>query len=368
VSLADALAAARNADRLTRIEWRDRIAAHGVAAIEAVEPWVADRELGAFAVRVIEAVGRAGETDAAVGSLISVQRLAPTDHVRDDIERAIERLHPRAAPRGSGAGRTQRIPARAGVAWPGFQPHEFGRVEGTTWRRSRDPVGLVPLLLRPLQEIDSAFASFPIYMMPVVHLADRDRYQQGGEWGQGWRASKLIVSALGPTQGDPSIVPRVVAGYYIERGPGTDEYGPIDRARWDWPRLIDVLRDPVRRRPLELAVARHHMQVGDYPEHRLPPKGCAVGFRAAPDDRTLVIRDHGGSVIASGWDAVALVLEALPETDWRELYIWREWPADEAINPGPSFARRELVPVLLDLARVYLDVIGAPGLLRHGDR
>ncbi|MEI8334287.1 MAG: hypothetical protein WCH74_10610 [Chloroflexota bacterium] len=51
MTLEEALAGAQAADRSTRIEWRDRIAEHGAEAIEAASPWVADPELGAFAVR-----------------------------------------------------------------------------------------------------------------------------------------------------------------------------------------------------------------------------------------------------------------------------------------------------------------------------
>ena len=47
IPLSDALAGARGADRLTRIEWRGRIAAHGVAAIDAISPWVLESEYGA---------------------------------------------------------------------------------------------------------------------------------------------------------------------------------------------------------------------------------------------------------------------------------------------------------------------------------
>jgi len=78
MKLADALAGARAADRLTRIQWRDRIAVHGVEAIDAISPWVADPKLGTFAVRVIEATAKFGERDAAIAALLSVRRVCPT--------------------------------------------------------------------------------------------------------------------------------------------------------------------------------------------------------------------------------------------------------------------------------------------------
>ena len=42
-----ALAGAQAADRFTRIQSRDRIAAHGIAAIDAVFEWAGDDEFGA---------------------------------------------------------------------------------------------------------------------------------------------------------------------------------------------------------------------------------------------------------------------------------------------------------------------------------
>ena len=50
-------------------------------------------------------------------------------------------------------------------------------------------------------------------------------------------------------------------------------------------------------------------------------------------------------------------LTKLDRTTWHDLHIWREWPAEEAIAMGQPFALREVAPVLLDLARVYLDTV-----------
>jgi hypothetical protein len=357
--LEEAIAGARAADRAARIEWRDRIAAHGVAAIEAIEPWVADPELGAFAVRVIGAVGASGESDAAIGSLVSVTRVAPSLAVRSDIGRELARLRPPATRRSTK--QSFAVPDRAGWDWPGFRAEDFGQVKGTTWRRSRDPVGLVPLLLRPLQQLDSAFASFPIYMNPEVHLADRDRYTQGGLDGQGWRASKLVVYAPGPTLERPDTPARVVAGFYIEKGTGADKFGPVERSLWDWPVFVDLLYDPSRRRLLEEAVESHGLLLGDYFGQRFTPDGAVVGFVGRSESGTLVLRNHSGKVIDEGWEALVGRIEALPAGEWHDFHVWREWPAQEAIDAGQPFATRQILPVLNDLARVYLDLIGLPG-------
>jgi hypothetical protein len=353
--LAAALEGARSASRLTRIGWRDRIAVHGDAAIEAVSPWVADPELGAFAVRVIEATAKFSEVDAAVAALASVARLAPSPAIRGDVQAALERLRP---PRPRTGSPRARIPDRAGWSWPGFQPTDFGRVEGTSWRRSKDPVGLIPLLLRPLLELDPSFISVPIYMSPEVHLAVRDRYLQGDEWIQGWRASKLVVYAHGPTVERPDDRARVTAGWYIEKGSGDAKYGAVEPSRWDWPLLLDLLRDPVRRAPLEEAAMRHGLEVGDYLGGRFTEAGATCGFIGAIEDARLVIRSReDGGVAAEGWDGLVHLLEKLPATEWHDLHFWREWPSDEAVAMGQPFAHRALAPVLTDLARIYIEVI-----------
>lgn len=195
ISLSDALVGARRADRQTRIEWRDRIADHGIAAIDAVSPWVLEPDYGAFAVRVIEAVGRTGDRDAAIAALASVHRVAPTDWIRKDIDDALAALQPGSRKPRDSRERQNRLPTWAGTEWPGFLASDFGKVKDTTWRRGSDRLGLVPLVLRPLRDLDSNFGSFPIYMSPEVHIADRDRYLQGGEWNGRPNQAEWIVRA-----------------------------------------------------------------------------------------------------------------------------------------------------------------------------
>ena len=68
------LADARNADPAHRIDWRDPIAAHGAAAIEAVTPWLKDPSLAAFAIRVIARAGLDGQREAAQATLRQARR------------------------------------------------------------------------------------------------------------------------------------------------------------------------------------------------------------------------------------------------------------------------------------------------------
>ena len=222
--------------------------------------WAGNSELGAFAVRVIESAGRKGYLDEAIEALVAIRSIGATDRVRDDAGEAISRLRP-GSPRSDTARKAARVPSDAGLDWPGFLPGDFGNVTGTTWRRRLDQTALVPLLLRPLQDMDADFTSYPIYRLPEVHLALRERYEQGAEHEQGWRASKLVVYASGDGHGKG---PHVAVGFYVEKGTGADKFGPIDRALWDWPQFLELLADPRRRAPLERALESHPLVIGGY--------------------------------------------------------------------------------------------------------
>ena len=72
----------------------------------------------------------------------------------------------------------------------------------------------------------------------------------------------------------------------------------------------------------------------------------------------LVMRTAQQEVCGRGLDDVAAHLRALPAGEWHDVHIWREWPAREAENGRQPFAVEEMLPVLLDLADVYLAVVG----------
>jgi hypothetical protein len=91
MELAALLDEAQSAPPARRIEWRDRIAAHGDRAIEGVRPWLADGVLAAFAVRVIERVGTNGEPALASQVLRSARPRMPSS-VTDDVTWALQRL------------------------------------------------------------------------------------------------------------------------------------------------------------------------------------------------------------------------------------------------------------------------------------
>ena len=83
------LAQAKLAGPLDRIEFRDPIASHGVAAVPAMSAWIADPALGGFAVRVLERIGREADARSAVIDALMGARARCPEPVRDDIERAL---------------------------------------------------------------------------------------------------------------------------------------------------------------------------------------------------------------------------------------------------------------------------------------
>ena len=105
-------------------------------------------------------------------------------------------------------------------------------------------------------------------------------------------------------------------------------------------------------------VAKHDLRIGDYIGGGFTPRGAVMGFRARLEDGELVLRaTDGGRRLATGWDALLDRLAKLDRATWHDLHVWREWPAEEAIAMGQPFALREVAPVLVDLARVYLDTV-----------
>ena len=93
LDLDDLLNRAATADPGTRIEFRDAIAGHGALAIEAMNDWLADPRLAAFAIRVLERIGRDPANRAAViDVLASVDRAELPAHLIGDLDRALAEL------------------------------------------------------------------------------------------------------------------------------------------------------------------------------------------------------------------------------------------------------------------------------------
>ena len=83
---------AASASPADRIEYRDRIAAYGDAAIAALGPWLVDPVLGGFAERVISRAAALGSRTAAARELRSSLGTALPGVVRRDVEGELGRL------------------------------------------------------------------------------------------------------------------------------------------------------------------------------------------------------------------------------------------------------------------------------------
>jgi hypothetical protein len=119
MNLSALLHEAETASPMDRIEWRDRIAAHGAKAITGVQPWLADPLLAAFAIRVIERVGANGETALATQVLRSARRKVPARD-RGDLDWALQRI--RARDRASVGGPVEPAPPVGAPAAPRRHP------------------------------------------------------------------------------------------------------------------------------------------------------------------------------------------------------------------------------------------------------
>jgi len=90
-ALATLLAHAEEADPEHRIDFRDPIAAHGAAGIEAVTPWLKVPALAAFAIRVIARAGLDGEREVAKAALRQARRRMDA-RLRADVDWALGML------------------------------------------------------------------------------------------------------------------------------------------------------------------------------------------------------------------------------------------------------------------------------------
>ena len=152
-------------------------------------------------------------------------------------------------------------------------------------------------------------------------------------------------------------------GWYLEKGDGSPQFGPVNRELWDWPRFLELLADPRRRAILEAAMAANDLRIGDDIGGSFTETGAVMGFRARLEAGELVIRSTvpGEGVIGRGWEALLRLLAGLDIAAWHCLHVWREWPAADAIAMGHPFALRAIEPVLTALAQVYLETVWPGG-------
>jgi hypothetical protein len=130
VNLEDLVKQARNASLNDRIDFRDAIASHGHAAVDAMAEWLADPQLTRFAVRVIGKTADLGTRDSAIATL-QLARGEATAEQRADIDLELHRLGVsatgRAELRGGGEG------DGADPSVPGWMMRTDRRVAGWLW-------------------------------------------------------------------------------------------------------------------------------------------------------------------------------------------------------------------------------------------
>jgi hypothetical protein len=118
------LGAARDASPSDRIEFRDSIATHGEDAIVAMTDWLGEPRLAAFAIRVLERIGRQPETKQAVLEVFAaVDREELPAHLVGDVDQALAGLGgPRTPAKGrrSGSGSASRLPGTPGIEGRGY--------------------------------------------------------------------------------------------------------------------------------------------------------------------------------------------------------------------------------------------------------
>lgn len=119
--LDELLTEAREADPGDRINLRDPIAAHGEVAIDAMTDWLGDPRLAAFAIRVLERIGREpAQRSAVLGVLGAVDRSELPPHLAGDLDGALAALGVSTTKAGraggSGHARASRPPGTPGVA------------------------------------------------------------------------------------------------------------------------------------------------------------------------------------------------------------------------------------------------------------
>lgn len=354
------LARIRVANVSDRIDFRDALVALGPDVIPDISELMLESGCTGLAIATLERLAAGNGRAAAVEALRAGRELLPSR--REEIDRALERAGivdrpPTAARRTSRSieqlHRVPPIPPHAGTGWPGFQTKEFGRIADTVWRSRDGERSLAPMITRSLRGQHEHFDSYGVERRPQIHFFISDRYRWAGNRQSGWRAAKLMVYAHGPTDENLDVPLEVVAGLYVEKTDGKEDYGPLTE-QWDWVWFIRALRRPDVQAALATVMARHELLIGDYRGQGFSYE-TAVGGRWQIRDGVLTPIDGEADTVS--WEAFADYLDGLPRDRWHGLHIWKAWPADLAIDAGQPFAMQVIFPVVQDLARVYLMVL-----------
>jgi hypothetical protein len=311
--LATLLRLAADADGMSRIDFRDPIAAHGSAAVARLEEWLTDPRLAPFAVVTIKAAGLGG---AAIEARTALQRARPhvNPSVAGDIDRALAAF--------PGSTRTTAAKAERGLA--GTPASALGVLRGLVqdWRERGSP----PQRAIKWRQADW-MAAFPEHRDSLGRLPsslDRDVVRR--------------VAAKAPKDpGEAKFAFLVVKAW----GEGDNGYGPFRAGE-----SLDVTSEPGARlmAVAQTLIARGAMaayeRLSDRGDCRIFSLGPAFGTKflyfCQPDDQRPRALIHDKNV--SDWlrDNAGL---NLPSTSWSErryrayLAQMQSWAEDLGCSP-----------------------------------
>lgn len=248
------LALARDADPNDRIEFRDPIAAYDDFAIEAMTDWLGDARLAAFAIRVLERIGRSGgkgsrDRTAVIDVLSAVDREELPPHLAGDVEQALtdlgasRRRAPRPAPEinagieGRGYWVMRTSPWDRTFIW---SEARTGRLrQGWGWDESQNLEVIADIVRRGGQPSE------------LQHLAWRARRMRTTA-PDGMRVGDLIVAPNLPAWGELSIF-RLLGSYSWE----PVDIGKLDRFGHVLP--VALLSEAIHRRDTRVSQALRSM-------------------------------------------------------------------------------------------------------------
>ncbi len=133
--LDELLTRARDAEPAQRIGLRDPIVSQGESAIDAMSDWLGDRRLAAFAIRVLERIGRQPQGRPAVIAVLSeVDRADLPQHLLGDLDRSLTAL---GSPPGQGARKSGQSGASSSrpVGRPGVPGRGYWVMRTSPWER-----------------------------------------------------------------------------------------------------------------------------------------------------------------------------------------------------------------------------------------
>ncbi len=114
----------------------------------------------------------------------------------------------------------------------------------------------------------------------------------------------MVVYAQGPTDEQPDLSKEVVAGLFVEKSDGGEQWGPLDE-RWDWLWFVQELATDHTQQELSQAMVRHDLRIGDYiGQNPTSCVECKVGFIGRFEGGRLALREDAGGVVGEGWDDV----------------------------------------------------------------